>query len=296
MTRTWVVVLLVGCGPQAGSKIGEGSASTSNPPDESVEELVSRITEVVCRKVDGCGCEVDPSFARDCHQAYSRSFNTSLTRALTMEGRTFSMECFEQRIAAIEALECDEPEAFPFDWETRACPISELPTPDGDCGTPHLGLWPCEASQLCDQGGCPPSECVNTGTMCEEAATILDRGVGEPCAFPTSTGEPVCAEGLVCALDGTCQVGVPLGDPCPAGEAGGLCEDGWCACEEGLPCPSPSGWDGVCVPFLPGGSDCVDSEQCRPGRCELDFDSDPLMGTCRPPIPLICDWEKFGSF
>jgi hypothetical protein len=300
MTRTLLLVALVGCGPET-PPIGDSGTSGTSSSDtggtsgvslDTLRSASTRLMEAICRKREECGCaETGPG--SECADFYD-SFYGEFVDAIWEGPGTFDADCLEERIAAIDALACDETEAFPMDWETRACPISDRVTSDADCRTPLLGVWQCEASQLCDQGGCFAPECEAVGTVCEDAATVLNRGLGEPCAFPIWTEEPICGEGLVCALDSTCQVGVPLGDACPAGDPGTPCANGYCACTDALPCESPS--VGTCVPFLTVGSDCVDDEQCRPGWCEVDFDSDPPMGTCRPPVPLICDERALRSF
>ena len=290
-----LLVVVMACGPGVEPSGSVGTSGTSGVHSDVLEEAADRITDAICRKREHCACVELES----CVDIYQR-FLSAFVEATSEKGGTFNPDCLDERIAAIEALGCNETEASAVDWETRACPIVELSSSAGDCGTPHRGVWPCPYPQWCDQiDGCAVQQfeqCEAPPTRCEDAALVLSRGVGQPCAFPVEFEGGVCASGLVCDPYETCSIGVSLGQACPSGANLVRCAEGYCDCD-GAPCPLNAAADsGTCVPAFETGADCLSAEQCRSGRCIGGHPVSGEIGVCEPSLPLACDVIVLNSF
>jgi hypothetical protein len=120
------------------------------------------------------------------------------------------------------------------------------------------------------------------------------------CTPPSARGAPCglqCADGLICALDGS-NVCVPdagrIGDPCVAssscdwgffcsfeaasGSTGGTCREArtGMACQNDGDCPPENFCDGICQPRLRVGASCAPNQQA----CVAFATCDPATGRC----------------
>ncbi len=152
------------------------------------------------------------------------------------------------------------------------------------------------------------------------ASTAGDRGNGESCVVGGECFSGICVEGVCCATtcndnescailrrEGTCQRVAPdppivcdFDEECfdiPNPGDDGTCVDGFCCearCDVDERCDVP-GNEGLCIPTLSDGSECLDEPDCSSGfcvdntccreACTVGFCGFP-DGVCRPPLDL----------
>ena len=169
--------------------------SVCSPADRALSSFAEEWASVLCEGRNECGCASD-----DCQRVEASRF-------LDLWGRGAEIvpnhACWDSRISELESLTCDEVEVWPFDWETRACPLR----------TNFAGIG--ETCLLLGTSGDVRWATCENGLVCESRSNrcvLPDPGPAEnePCYFSSATEAPAdghCSRGLRCSESEICGPG-----------------------------------------------------------------------------------------
>lgn len=244
-SRAFVLVLLVGCGPE-----GEPSQS----------ESALRYSATLCASNESCGCADHFENRDQCERVLAERFDATAT------GRDVSIECVDRFVSNAGSL-CESLNTW--DSEDR-CSMLSRPGKEGDSCSAHYEVPfafvnDCGSGLLCSQG------------VCRSKPQPIDvKGEGSTCnaRVPGTCG----AADLYCGDDGQCHVTGVEGEECTSAYD---CYEA----EKILYCAGVSSGIGVCSikPSLGEACDPLDYYPCVPGTTEETRMTwcDPASRTCK---------------